>query len=497
MLLPSLRARFVKAAFRWLAPLLSASTLTIGLGLSLDLTGALHVYGLSSLMGQKLATGTSLLLVGLALGWVAVAAQATTALVPVTEARRRRVQRGLTLLLLLAWLATVRSWLFFLTPQATTLELALAGVGTLGLILALGWPPAPIWLVGMAAVLGSCARLLSFAVVPIDPAHGDMLPLVQGALGNLMAGQSPYALYAMPWEVPLTYLPLTWLAYLPPYLLGADLRITNVCAELGLGLLLLWQARLKPEATTGLLLWAWLFLQPSALSWSLATTAPVQWLLLTALLLFLSTEQIRPAAVLLGLCLAATPLVSVIVPFALLCWWRLGGWRLVRRQIGTAALVALPLVLPFLLWAPQPFSFGVWRWFNDNDLYPRLRWELDQTWARMIGFSGMFWRHHLVGLLKPIQALLLLGVAAHYQRGGATALRLAPYVATAFLLFTLFNPVLWPYLYNPALLAALVAVTRLGQQRAVEGVLHAPDLAPRAPDLDEPEPRAGRLRIDA
>jgi hypothetical protein len=31
-------------------------------------------------------------------------------------------------------------------------------------------------------------------------------------------------------------------------------------------------------------------------------------------------------------------------------------------------------------------------------------------------------------------------------------------LAAAFLLFMLFNPVLWPYLYNPALVAALAAV---------------------------------------
>ncbi|NNJ09780.1 hypothetical protein EKD04_005525 [Chloroflexales bacterium ZM16-3] len=429
------------------------------------MTGSLHVYGLSALMGQKLATGTSLLLFGIALSWVAVASRVDLALPRVTGMGGLGFQRLLTWLLLLAWLATVRSWLLMVSPHASVLGLCIAGCGLLALALAIRWPPHPLWLVGGAALLGSIVRVMSFASVPIDPAHGDMLPLVQGAIGHLLAGQSPYAMYAMPWEVPLTYLPLTWLAYLPPYLLGADLRITNLVAELSVGLALAWLAHTTGQVTglsvTGLLIWAWLFLQPSALSWSLATTAPVQWALLIALLVLLSTDHVRMSAIMLGLCVAATPLVSVIIPFALLRWMRLGGWRLVLRCVGIAALLGVSLIAPFLIWAPQLFIFGVWRWFNDNDLYPRLRWDMDQTWARMIGFSGMFWRHKLVGLLKPIQAVLLLSTAALYHRGGSTTMGMAPYVTAAFLFFTLFNPVLWPYLYNPALLAALVSITPL------------------------------------
>jgi hypothetical protein len=333
----------------------------------------------------------------------------------------------------------------------------------------------------------------------------------------------------MPWEVPLTYLPLTWLAYLPAYLLRGDLRITNLLAELGIGLALAWlaqssrlwrgvgggfatknqqkagprtqpqdvatalQAQGAPEA--GLLIWAWLFLQPSAMIWSLTTTAPVQWLLLTALLVFLSTDHVRRSAIMLGLCAAATPLVSIVIPFALLRWLRLGGWQLALRCAGAAALIGVTLIAPFLIWAPQPFIFGVWRWFNDNNLYPRLRWDMDQTWARMIGFSGMFWRHKLVDLLKPIQLVLILSAAALYHRRRASAISLAPYVTATFLLFTLFNPVLWPYLYNPALLAALVTMTRLGRGLASEGVLYATDIVDSADHLDQPDHRASGLRF--
>ena len=45
-------------------------------------------------------------------------------------------------------------------------------------------------------------------------------------------GESPYRVYQLPWEVPLTYMPLNWLAYAPLLVAGADPRWTNALAEL-------------------------------------------------------------------------------------------------------------------------------------------------------------------------------------------------------------------------------------------------------------------------
>ena len=52
-----------------------AYALAILLGWTLDISGALHVYGLSRLEGQQLAAATALLLVLVAAGWVHVAAK--------------------------------------------------------------------------------------------------------------------------------------------------------------------------------------------------------------------------------------------------------------------------------------------------------------------------------------------------------------------------------------------------------------------------------------
>jgi hypothetical protein len=313
-----------------------------------------------------------------------------------------------------------------------------------------------------------------------------MLPLVQQALGTLLRGESPYTTYAMPWELPLTYLPVTWLAYLPPFLLGGDIRLTNLVAELVTGGALVWLAVGLHQAKTGkgwraslrnvwheeqgMVLWAWMFLQPSVLHWFQVTTAPVWWALLSITLALLIAGRHGLAAGVLGLCAAASPMTAVAAPFVALCWLRAAGWRKTVVWCGVAGLVAVAIIGPFLLWSPRQFLLGTWQWFNDNQMFPRLKWETERTWNIMPGLSGLFWRCGLVGVLKPLQALLLLSLLLLFWRARAAVGRLAPFVAAAFLLFMVLNPVLWPYLYNPALIASLLAVVALGRYHRRRGI---------------------------
>jgi len=459
----------------------SVYALAIVQAVILDLTGALHVYGLSALASQRLATGAAALLVVVAAGWLVVAAPASGGGAATDEEQSATdhpspvLRRVLTLLMLLAWLATARNFVGFLSPGFTLLRALAFGGGALALLWALFRPPAAGWLAVGAALLGGAVRLASLAAVPIEPSRGDMLPLVQGALDNFLAGQSPYATYHMPWDLPLTYLPATWLAYLPLYVLGLDIRLVNLLAELAVGAAIFWLATTRRPRLGGrraalvavwrheqsLLLWAWIFLQPTSLNWSLVTTAPVLWALLAVTLALLIAECGRRAALFLGLCAAASPLTAVVAPFVLLRWLRSSGLRRTAFYVGIAGLVAATFILPFLLWSPQQFTLGAWRWFNDNDLFPRLRWEMDNTWARIVGFSGMFWRHKLESVLKPLQGGILAGLVALYWRWGATSRRIAPFGVAALLLFTVFNPILWPYLYYPALISALMAAAAL------------------------------------
>ncbi len=455
--------------------------LAISTGIVLDIAGALHIYGIAHLMGQKLSLAIALLLFALATGWLLVACISTRIELPMHQERQdtnikkaTHWQRLYTVLILLAWLSTMRNLIVFLPPPGPfpLLHTIILSGGTLALLLALIFPPPPIWVLSIALFLGSFARISSFAQMPIDPARDDMLPLVLNALHNITHAQTPYTTYSMPWDLPLTYLPATWLAYLPPYLLNLDIRTTNIIAEVFVGAALFWASqfeswrswRLGGSMSTAvnkpkphILLWAWFYLQPAVMNWSLTTTIPVFWAWLSILLVLHATHKPRLSAAMLGVCIAASPMTTLIVPFIMLTWLRTHTKQHTLLLAGIAGTVAALIILPFLLWSPQQFIFGTWRWFNDNNLYPRLRWEMDNTWAHQVGFSGVFWRHGLVGILKPLQLLMLTTLAALFWFFRSQTQQVVPYTVAVILFFMVINPVLWPYLYSPAFVAALVS----------------------------------------
>lgn len=263
----SLRAMFIRlrgltAHYGWVF------SLTIVLALVLDITGSLHVYSLDRLLGAPLILGTAALLVVVAIGWLC----STPRLASMAMFSPQLVQRGVTALMLLAWLATLRDFYIFITPAMPLVHIIGFSIGGLLLWFAIIRPPPLTWLIWLAVSLGSLVRVMSFSAIPIEPSRGDMLPLVQGALANFLAGESPYTIYTMPWELPLTYLPITWLAYLPAYSLGVDMRVTSVLAELTIGATLAWIATSRGAdagmqtnqrrligTSVGLLVWAWVF----------------------------------------------------------------------------------------------------------------------------------------------------------------------------------------------------------------------------------------------
>jgi hypothetical protein len=325
------------------------------------------------------------------------------------------------------------------------------------------WPA--VRLSALAALVGIAVRMVHFSRFSID-VGGDMLPLTRSALGSLMAGRSPYAFRKVPELLPLTYYPLTWLAYLPPYLAHIDLRWTNILAELAIPAAAIYAGSRTRGLRAGapddrsrsaLLLWSFVFLLPSSVFFDRITTAPVAWALYAWTLATIACGS-RRDWLLAGLLAAATPLAALLVPFLGLTWWR----QLSRRQaIGRAVLataVALAFIVPFYLWSPRGFLDGAVLWFNDLKRFPGTKWAAYQTWQRYVGFGGLFWRAGLQKWLVAIQWSLVLAIAAlHLRRGGQRRL-LPGHVASAFIAFMVFNSVHWPYFYQPALVCGLVAL---------------------------------------
>ncbi len=430
----------------------------------LDITGAMHVYGLADAKGESRELVSAFLLLGIALLWLLLPSGAAT--------REEAEPAWLGFLPPLAAAISISDVLSFISAGWTPVRLLVLGGGALVLFVLALVGRYEAWAVALAMALGVAIRALHIRHVPIEPARGDMLPLVQRALDNLFQGASPYTTYHMPWELPLTYLPLTWLAYAPAYLAGIDLRWTNVVAELavlGAGLFVARHVReRRPHAAaTTALFWAALFLSPTVIHWDTVATAPIGWAALAWSLALVATSRWLAAAVALGLAAATTPLVAVLVPLAAVCWWRTLGLGSALRHAVLAAAVAAIVLLPWALWAPGPFVEGNFQWFNDLDRFPRMKWQSEQTWSEITGFSGWFWQRGLESWLKPAQAGCLALVTLLYAARGAAPAAMHRYAAAAFLLFVLFNPVLWPYLYHPALVAALLAVAGDGSPQAM------------------------------
>jgi len=409
----------------------------------IDIAGAQHVYTQPSIAAAVLA------------------ALAVLSLAPLRHSgdTSRRIVALLPVAALVAAVVDIATWVPPNGGYNVPRLLILFGGGTA--LLLLNRAPA-IAIVGAAFVLGTALRLIHMRHIAIEPANGDMLPLVQGAIQNLLAGLSPYRIYEMPWQVPLTYLPLTWLAYVPAYISGIDIRWINVVAELAILAALIWLAARRGNVrdSPALVLWSWMYLQPSVIHWDTGNTAPITWALLAVTFACVLGNSPRAGAAALGLTAAGTPLAAVFGPFVALHWLRQRGVQRLLPLLGGAAVVAAAVVAPFVIWSPEQFAFGVYGWFNDIGGWPRTKWlETDPpVWSIITGFSGEFWARGAEHWLKPIQAAIVLAVAVLYWRRGATADRLCTHAAAAYLGFMLFNPVLWPYLYNPALIVGLVGI---------------------------------------
>jgi hypothetical protein len=263
----------------------------------------------------------------------------------------------------------------------------------------------------------------------------------------------------MPWEVPLTYLPLTWLSFAPAVLAGVDLRWTSTACELALFAVLLRTAggpRNAASAPVSLLFAAW-FPASTLVASDTLTTMPVQSLALGASMALVAIGS-RAAPVAVGLALATTPLAVPLLPLVLLRWWQ-NGTRSAVRKIAVAAAVAAVVVLPWAMWSPHEFWGGTFRWFNDLDGFPR---RMSQAWVQVAGFTGTFWRLGWQRMLRPVQGALVLAVAGLYARrsrgGHSEGSDWLGAAAATLLAFLLFNVIAWPYLYEPVAVLALAAV---------------------------------------
>lgn len=334
----------------------------------------------------------------------------------------------------------------------------------------------------LAALLlaGFAFRTLGILAWEIDPRVRDMLALVMSAEDRFVAGENPYAIYAMQRgsELPLTYFPGLWLGYGVPRLFGLDLRFMGPLLELGalsvLGLVtrqLEGERRAWGRAFVMCFAAVWLF-SPSV-QWNAVYAEPnLWWGLLGCALALTYARHFRAAALLFGCALATRHFAVVLAPFVLLYFVRVRGLRGALPYLAITGGVAALLLTPFVWADAELFWFGTFRWLREYGP-AHLAWFFDR-----FGFMAWFHEHGAFDEL-PLAQWGMVGVCFL----GALLAPLAwlpAFAATAQLSFIMLNVLLWDsFLLDGAMAAACVVVTRpLVRNRASLGAPASSSAAP-------------------
>ncbi|MFW5968699.1 MAG: hypothetical protein ACOCV2_14340, partial [Persicimonas sp.] len=335
-------------------------------------------------------------------------------------------------------------------------------------LLVVTMPKSPGWWLAGILVPGLLLRGVGLGTWEIDPGVRDMLALITSAHDSLLSGENPYRLHQMQADsvVPLTYLPGLWLSYLPPRLLGLDIRWMGLVADLVVvgSLWLAARGGFRRDLTASRAIdWrmaaalglgaVWLFL-PS-IHWNgIYAEAHLWWGVLAALLAAVALRRWWLAAALLGLAVCTRHFGVVVLPFVLVAMVRDLGWRQTVPRLAISGAIAATLLTPFVAWDSDSFWFGTFRWLREYG-------PEHQNWFYgKIGFAGPLYEEGLEGVLPYAQiaavGLPLLGaLVAIAPRDNRAFFGLA---GSAYVLFVMFNGLIWHSFYLGAALFVAFAI---------------------------------------
>jgi hypothetical protein len=303
----------------------------------------------------------------------------------------------------------------------------------------------------------------------INAVHRDMLPLVQYACEAFLDGRNPYSiLYYANHDLPLTYLPVMWLTYLPAIVLEADVRWTSVVATCVIAVVILrWGARRASgedrfDAGLGAVSAAFVF-QPEVFWNSVHGEPIVYWFWLVLFLDAVWAGRPWRAALVMGLMLAVRHFSILFVPFAAL--WYLAGrgpLRLGLLRLLVAGALSCLLVMPFFVGHPDSFLYGVYDWLVTYGASRRSWWDVQ------IGFQQLFYHAGRESILPYVQAAVAaasvavaagLTIRAALARRNGRAHDLASWfpLVVGYAPFILFNSMIWKSFLFPVLLMLVFA----------------------------------------
>jgi hypothetical protein len=282
---------------------------------------------------------------------------------------------------------------------------------------------------------------------PIDVYRGDMLVLVESGVKEFLAGRTPYRMYHLPWDAPLSYGPVLWLPYAIPIVGRFDLRVLPLAAYLvvvAAGLvtsaLTLSRHRIAAPSAIAVLAVA-LAAQPQIAAFYPIAHTPVYWPLLIVFCLALNAERWVAAAALLGLLIAARTTMVSVAPIFLLAAYR--RQRLTAPLVIALLLTSIGPFVPFFVREPQAVLYGM------VGVYPHtikeFIWRQTDAARTTYGVTAPLLRLGLERYVEAAQVLCLLAVYGASWRPLARGARPEPWMALALLVFSMTT--LWPVLY--------------------------------------------------
>lgn len=351
--------------------------------------------------------------------------------------------------------------------------------GVLGLIFVglLLRAPSLLWVFLLALLYSFIQRARFLNAVAIQTEFSDILPTIALAVKNFLAGHPVYVTYYLPSPFPLVYLPVTWLSYVPPIVLGLDMRLTNLVLELGIALVflsLVYPARHLPAVNLALGYAAFLFVLPTAMFWDSFSSHPIWWFWVVVGIRFLIARRYILWAIAMGVTLASSQLALVVLPVMGLYVLREIGWARAILCFLIIGGVTVAIVLPFFLPDPQQFVRDTILWFSDLKNYGLVVWNQDHRWQYVLGFGGEAWRRGFADSLRYVQAAIVLVFAAIYLlRFPNAILNVLRVIAVTLGFFLLFSAVVWHYYYQAMfyLLLFYVALLTIQTRPQADGAI--------------------------
>jgi hypothetical protein len=302
-----------------------------------------------------------------------------------------------------------------------------------------------------AAVLiaaASTSWLREILIYPHDPQRADMLVVIQLAIRRLLQGGDPYAIYHVPWDVPLPYGPVMWAPFIAPLLLHADVRFVSLAGYLFVPLGCAAAAIAAAANGRRALALGWLTVlaaiavNPEMRHFVAVAHTAVYWPLLALLAWLVSRDRWPAAAIVCGLLIVARTTMVSMAPVLLIAAW----YRDRPRWAGVAILLAAATLLPFLpfaIWDPRALQYGLYGSYQH--VMKTFVW-VSTTWVQhTIGTTGLLltlgWGR-AVEIVQVVALLIVYAVSAAATRRGRRPL---PWMALALFVFSMTT--LWPVIY--------------------------------------------------